>query len=440
MADYQPFRGLRYDPTVAGAMDHLICPPYDVISPSAEAELLARSPHNMVRLELAEIEGPPPAERYSAAAKAFTEWQQQGVLRRDEEAAYYLLRQRFPFGGGLFERYGLLGALRLEELGTGVLPHEHTAPGPKEDRLALMQACEANFSPLMALYRDEGRQVESVRNRAMARPPETDLRTDDGGGVTLWRVSDERDCAVVRNLLATRPVYIADGHHRYETALTYRNQIDKGRDQIDKGGQADPSGAHNYALMCLIDFDDPGLLILPYHRVVHGLSQEQLRQVRRRLSELFVMQPAGIDAGAPGPLEALVAQEGVGRPVLGLVGAGGDGPYLLSLAEPAMPLLAQPQGPEEAVRQIEAWLLQEEVLRPVLGDGFADHVAYMHDGAEALKMVRDGQGQLAFFLKGVPADLFEVVVGAGIRLPRKSTYFWPKLPSGLVINLLSSPL
>ena len=434
MADFLPFRGIRYNPAVAGPLEALVCPPYDVISEAQERELLERSPHNMVRLELAERPEPLPAERYTAAAAHYRQWLSQDLLQRDQEPGFYLLRQRFPHAGGGAERYTLLGALGLEQPGRGVLPHEETAESPKQDRLALMQACAANFSPIMALYQDHSHQVETVRNRTVSRAPEAELEDGAGQQYTLWRITEPGPVRMVREALASQPVYLADGHHRYETALTYQELA---RRSGDSGG---PEQALDFVMAGLIAFDDPSLLVLPYHRVVRGTAPELFTALRERMRELFTVQLAGVDTRTPGPLEALVAQEGASHPAMGLVGPGGEGPYLLTLREPAVAHRHAAQGPASAVRQVEAWLLQETLLRPVLGEGFEDYVTYVHDGQEALEMVASGQGQLAFFLKGIPPALFQQVVGTGIRLPRKSTYFHPKLPSGVVINPLEGKL
>ena len=417
MVDFRPFNGVRYS-TLAGSLADLICPPYDVISPEYEQELLARSPHNMVRLELAEIVGPPPADRYADAASAFASMQAQGVLSQDEAPSYYLLRQRFTVAGVEQVRHGLLGALRLEEPGTGVLPHEDTAAGPKEDRLALMEATNANFSPIMMLYRDANGQVADVIHRVAATQPDGDFLVG-GEGYTLWVISDPADVATIKDDIATQPAFIADGHHRYETAVGFGKT---------HGGNADT------VLTCMIAFDDPGLLIMPYYRVVHGLDDRKLAEMRNLLSTLFIATAA--PQSGPFELDAAVANLARQQVALGVVDQA-NGAVLLTPADDTMPVPDPTLSPAEQARSVEANVLQEMLFKPVMGDAFPDYVAYVHDPVEAMEMVASGAGQIAFFIKGVPADVFEVVVGAGIRLPRKSTYFHPKLPSGLVINPLS---
>ncbi len=426
MVDFRPFRAVRYT-AEAGDLADLICPPYDVIAPDHEQELLARSPHNMVRLELAELTGPPPPSRYADAAGALATMLGDGVLRRDDAAAYYVLRQRFPLGGVVRERLSLLGALRLEELGGGVLPHENTAPGPKEDRLALMRAARANFSPLMMLHRDRDGNVRQAIADAAALPPDAEVELGDES-YALWAISPGAAADRIASTLADEPLYVADGHHRYETALTYRDET-----------PADEDDASRFVLTALITFDDPGLAILPYYRVVHGASEAQLAKLRELLRFYFVARPAGTPPGAASALDAVVATLGQGQTTLGLVEPGAA-PQLLTPANDIIPEPDPEAPPQTQARSVEAFVIQEMLLKPAFGDAFPDHVAYVHDGAEAMRMVEGGEGQMAFFVKGLPPDVFRAVVGAGIRLPRKSTYFHPKLPSGLVINLLEGEL
>ena len=418
MADFRPFRAVRYAES-AGRLDDLICPPYDVIGPEAERRLLARSPRNMVRLELAE----PPSEispsRYEGAATALREMLASGALVRDAEPAYYLLRQRFSIGGAERERRCLLGALRLEEFGAGVLPHEDTAPGPKADRLALMRACRANFSPLMMLYDDPSGAVGRTLDAAEAAPPDAEFAAD-GERFALWAILDASAASAIADALAGEPVYVADGHHRYETALTYRDEA---------GGNAD------FTLTGLIAFDDPGLAIQPYYRVVHSMTAAQAAKMNDLLSLYFVSRPSGTPPGDAGQLDAVVAALGQGQAALGVVERGKP-PRVLTPANDVIPEPDPDAPPETQARSVEAFVLQEMLLRPVFGEAFAERVAYVHGGAEAMAMAEEREGRTAFFMKGVPPDVFRAIVGAGMRLPRKSTYFHPKLPSGAAINLL----
>ncbi len=426
MVDFRPFRAVRYTPA-AGPLDSLICPPYDVISPAMEQELLARSPHNMVRLELAELRGDPSPARYTDAAAGLASMMSDGVLKRDEAPSYFLLRQRFTLGDAPRERFSLLGALRLEEFGDGVLPHEDTAPGPKEDRLALMREARANFSPLMMLYHDPSGAVQQAVSAAADLPPDAEAAVGDET-YALWTIPNSPAAAGIAAALAAQPLYVADGHHRYETSLVYRDETSSA-----------PGDAAQFVLVALINFDDPGLAILPYYRVIHGASPEQLAKLRELLSFYFVSRPAGTPPGGADALDAVVATLGQGQTTLGLVAPETD----VQLLTPANDIIPEPDpeaSPQTQARSVEAFVIQEMLLKPAFGDAYPDYVAYVHDGGEAMRMVEQGEGQLAFFVKGLPSGVFRSVVGAGIRLPRKSTYFYPKLPSGLVVNLLEGAL
>lgn len=415
MVDFRPFNGVRYDES-AGSLANLICPPYDVISPEQENELLRSNRNNMVRLELSELVGEASSDRYSNAGSAYHRMLEEGVLRQDESQSYYLLRQRFTIGGVSYERLGLLGALALEEFGRSVLPHEDTASGPKEDRLALMEASSANFSPIMMLYRDPQAQIQKVTTNTIARPADADFVVD-GQGYSIWTISDPGLVSIVQDALASQPAFIADGHHRYETALVY-NRSHPHADTV---------------LTCLIAFDDPGLLIRPYYRVVHGLNDRELQAIRDLMATLFAPSPA--DVTSADELDRVVAKIGADQVALGVVEPGRPS-VILTPCDNVVPTAKPGASPEEQARAVEANVLQEMLFKPVLGDSFLNYVACVHDPAEAIRMVNDGDGQIAFFIKGVPAPVFEDVVGMGIRLPRKSTYFHPKLPSGLVINPL----
>ena len=430
MADVQPLRGLRYNTARAGSLPQLICPPYDVISPREQRELYARGPYNIVRLEYGAEE-----DRYAQAARAFRSWQQEGVLQRDERPALYFMRQRFNYRGTVYDRYGVTLCVRLEEFGNGaVLPHEATTEGPKRDRLALMETCQANFSPLMALYRDPRGRIAAVIEEVHGSTPQAEFEDEPGCSYTLWVVQDTRLIEAVRNALEDQPLYLADGHHRYETALRYRDT------RRQQEGSDSPNAAYNFVMMTLVSLDDPGLLVLPYHRLVGNLDPPTFTRLRDRATEVFSIERAPIDASKPQALVELVERRGQGAMTVGLLGPDGEGPYLLTLRAPDEVRRYVPSGAGTVLRNVEAWVLQEVILRPVLGDNLEPFTAFSHEAEEAAQSVLERRHQMAFFLRPFPLDLFEAIMGAGLRLPPKSTYFYPKLPTGLVINPLQGEL
>ena len=264
MADVRPFRGLRYAPGIVGDAGQVICPPYDVIDPAQQAALYARSPYNAVRLEFgaAEPGDDESTNVYTRSAEWLRSWQQSGALERAARPTFYLMEEAYEAGGMSRRRRCLLAAVRLEPFdGGAVLPHEFTRPGPKEDRLRLMQACAANFSPLMALYRDPGGVLGLLESQAGARPPDVAAQSE-GIAYRLWALDDASTVRELQGLLAPLPLYMADGHHRYETSLVYRD--------MRRGGQTHSDAGYDYVLMGLIELSDPGLDLLGYHRVVCG--------------------------------------------------------------------------------------------------------------------------------------------------------------------------
>ena len=428
MANVRPFRGVRYSSEAASRLGKLICPPYDVISPWQQEALRAAEPHNAIHLELPEGDAP---AMYENAAATFRDWQSKGVLARDGAPAFYVLRHGFSHRGASFERWGLTAAVQLEEYESRVvLPHEETRAAPKEDRFRLMQASRANFSPIMSLYRDGKGRIREAMRAATEREPDADVRYGDEH-FSIWVVASEHLAEVVNDVLRDASLFIADGHHRYETALRYR---DWARGQ---SGAWDDDDAFNYVMMTLIEFNDPGLLVLPYHRTLGNMDAPTLTTVRDRLLSVFDIQTFPSQPVSAGELEdAVGGTQGV---ALGLLGPDGEGPYLLKLEDERVrdELRRLPGG--DALHESEGWVLHQ-ALAYALDDDLDGHLEYAHDPEEAWAKVVSGERQMAFFLKAFPLDLFRAVVGAGEKLPSKSTYFHPKLPTGMVFNPLEGRL
>ena len=428
LADVQPFRGIRYNSDQNDDLSRLLCPPYDVISPDLQRRLHECSPHNAIRLELG-LDAPDDSDesnRYTRAAALLDEWLDSGVLRHEDRPAFYLLREEFPHRGGRMQRHSLIARVRLEELNAGViLPHEFTSPAPKKDRHALLAATQANLSPIMSVYRDPTGRVAGLLNDVASRLPLANACHEDVG-ITLWGIQDEAETSAVTDALADASVYLADGHHRYETALQFRNEL-------SRSGAA--GGERDFIMMSLLEITMPGLIVLPYHRMVRGLSQEQTDDLWRRVEESFDVEPVdvrGEDAAAA--LEERLEAAGPGRSALGLLSDGGASANLLTLKDAPGP---EPSPLERCV----TWIVGSKLLTPVLRSE-ADAVdrgmlQYTHDSAEVARAVTEGGFQFGLVLPPTPLDLFEEVVLSGERMPIKSTYFSPKLPTGLVINRLT---
>ena len=426
MADLRPFRGLLYNTNVVGDIASVVSPPFDTIPAHLQNDLYRRSPYNVVRLEAGEQSDSDTTEdnRYTRAAAAFSQWQTDGVLVRDPVPAFYLLRHDFTYGGRPRSRLGLIACVQLEEYDRRVvLPHEFTGQRDKDDRLALMDACQANFSPIMVLYRDPDGLIESAFQRAVGQEPAITASGADGQDYALWRIDHRDDIETIRQASSSLPLYIADGHHRYETALRYL--------QLHPAANSDAASC--CVMMVLVEFQDPGLMVLPYHRVLGPLHQTQLDSLWAMLREWgeIVPVPSATDVTK---LQAEVEQAGHEGLVVGLLGPEGDGPYLLKIRERSE---MESWGP---MAQSEPWLLEEQILPPALGDALESCLTYVHDAGEAEALARSDTPHIALFMKAFPLDLFQRIVDTGAKLPRKSTFFYPKLPTGLVINSLQGTL
>ena len=433
MAAFRPFRGFMYNPGVVGDMATVVCPPYDLITPELQESLRNLSRYNVVHLEAGEglDWNAPPPDHYADTAERFDDWVRQGILQRDPEPCFYLVRHVYWFRGQRRSRLGLTGCVGLEEYqARKVFPHEYTEEPAILDRVALMEACNANFSPIMSLYRDSANYLSRELAEAVKGNPVIDIRADGDQDLTMWRISDPAVQERIQRFFTDTGIFLADGHHRYEAALRFRRN-----QSLGSQAREDSSAAQNFVMMTLIEFDDPGLLVLPYHRVVGGLSLAQLGQLKERLNQVFEVEPAApASARAAERLLDQVAEIGDERRALGMVESDGDRNSLLTLRE------GVDQGDWGPLAVSEAWILEEQVLKPVLGESASEHVIYVHDHELALEQVSSGQRQMAFLLKPFPMAQFEGIVSQGQRLPPKSTFFYPKLPTGLVINKLDGAL
>jgi uncharacterized protein (DUF1015 family) len=414
MADVQPLRALHYDLGKAGPLDRLIAPPYDVIDARHRAELAARSPYNVVGIDLPEGDDP-----YANAARLLDAWQDEGVVVRDDEPALWALTQDYSAPGGPRRvRSGFFCRVRLSPYGAGkIRPHERTHPAAKEDRLRLMRATKANLSPIFALSDGDGWAALAP---STAVEPWGEVTDDEGTTHRLWRVGDKDVIESVQRALADSELLIADGHHRYETARTYADEI---------GGEGD----HRYVLMCLVSMSDPGLTIFPTHRLVGGIDDARRQRLEQVLRDSF-------EASEIPPEQLAPAADGNGRlPVYGYVDGGGRALRLqLSSPDVAEHALAD-HG--ETYRRLDTAVLEKLVLERALGMSEDDishqrGLGYARDADEALAAVSSGEYDAAFLLRPTPVEQVRAVAAEGETMPPKSTYFYPKLPSGLLFNPL----
>jgi uncharacterized protein (DUF1015 family) len=417
VADIQPLRTLRYDTSVAGTLGDLVAPPYDVIDDAMRAELAGRSEHNIVELDL--------PESYEGAAETLADWRQAGVLVQEDEPAMWALRQDYTApDGGERTRTGFFARVRVEDYGAGrIRPHERTHPGPREDRLRLTRATRANLSPIFSLFPDSSGGARETLGQVTREEPFAEVTDDEGTRNTLWRVADPDRIAALQGALADAELLIADGHHRYETARVYADEV---------GGEGD----HRYVLMLLVALEDPGLLIFPTHRLLTGLKedsdkQEAIADTARRDFDLEELSD-------PRELEP---PPGNDRVTFGYMDSHFRRPFRLTLKDQSIADDALP-GMPEPYRKLDTAVLEAVFLRGALHMS-EDDISHLHgldyskNLDDAIERVESGEADAGFFMRPTPVEQVREVAETGESMPPKSTYFYPQVPTGLVFNPLT---
>ncbi|MDP9189041.1 MAG: DUF1015 domain-containing protein [Actinomycetota bacterium] len=418
MAGVEPFKALHYDLGKVGSLGDVAAPPYDVIDDATREELASRSPHNVVELDLPRDPGG--GDPYEHAAKLLAEWKAEGALVDDEEPAIWALSQDYTApDGSTMTRRGFLARVRLAEYGEGVRPHERTQPGPKEDRLRLTRATRHNMSPIFSLHPgDAWQHIEP----ALDGEPWGETTDADGTVHRVWRVGDPAVHESIAAELADGELLIADGHHRYETALTYAREV---------GGE----GPHNYVLMALVSLEDPGLTVFATHRLLKGLDSEQQQAIRDAAVAGFDLVEVPEDELVPDPEEPAVS--------FGYMDSHHMKPWRLRLNdEGAAELDEILAGRSEAYRRLDAAALEELFLKRAVGLSADDIAAkkglgYTPNTETAMDWLTNKTYDAAFFLRPTPVEQVREVAAAGETMPPKSTYFFPKLLTGIVFNPLS---
>jgi uncharacterized protein (DUF1015 family) len=455
-----PFRAWRYAPT-AGDPNLLIAPPYDVIGPDLQSRLYARSRHNVVRLDLGMTTPSDNAcdSRYTRAASQLEEWKKAGVLVRDQAPALTFVQEEFTGPDGRARvRHGLLAALRLHDFSEGIVyPHEQTFSGPKADRFELMEATAMSLSPVFLLYDLPGDPIISAWSAgAGIEPPVATVTSDEGNVTKLWPTSDPALLEVVARNLESARFIIADGHHRYETALGYR---DRRREQggaglsarAGEGAGAAPEDAgappaYEYVLAYLSNMADPGLAIYATHRLLAGVDGGRLAALPQTVAGTFAVEPltpaAADAAGVRAAVERYLAEHprgafGVWTPATSAV-------YGLRLLDGALAAAAAPDH-SGAYQQLDVTILQKLIFEPALGipsEGTEteERITYFKDTADAFERLEKGEFQAGFFTNPTGLEQVREVALAGERMPQKATFFYPKLPTGLVFQDLSGSL
>ena len=424
VARVEPLCPVRYDLATVGSLERVIAPPYDVIDDHARSELLARSHHNVVAIDLPRaVDGGDP---YEAAREIYEGWRRDGVLVRDDEPALWALTQDYTGPDGRpYTRHGFFCRVRVEEYGAGrIRPHERTHPGPKEDRLRLTRATRANLSPIFSLFPDpEQRARAALEPFTASEDPLAQARDGDGTLNRLWRVTDAGAIASVQAALAPQELLIADGHHRYETARIYADEV---------GGE----GEHRFVLMYLCSLADSGLTIFPTHRLLSGLDDPRRERLRETIERDFDVTPLA-------SADELEPRAGTAGVAFGYLDAHHGRPLRLTLKSQGVADAAL-AGKPEPYRRLDTAVLEAVVLEGALGMSEDDiahlrGLAYSKDFADARGAVESGRAEAAFFMRPTPVEQVREVAATSESMPPKSTYFYPKVPTGLLFNPLAGP-
>jgi uncharacterized protein (DUF1015 family) len=431
MADIRAFRAFRYDPGRVGALGDVIAPPYDVIDASLQQALYDKSPYNVVRLILNK-ETPADTEhdnRYTRSAAVLRDWQREDVLRQDSARGLYVYHQDFEVEGRKYTRRGFLARVRLEPFGSGrIYPHEETLSGPKADRLKLFHATTMNLSPVFGLYPDSGDKVMSALDAAVGRS--LPLQATDHLGVVskLWPVTEDHAVSTVTGLMGPKPVFIADGHHRYETGLRYLEE------RRAAGEAADGESAPNFILMMLVGMSDPGLIILPTHRLVSGLPGLSAERLQTLLAPHFDVERVG--SGEAGAREAWERIEMDGSQNLLGLGTVADGLWQTARFRAPAEMARLAAAHSEAWRGLAVSVLHVLVLDQLLASQGKAACNYVHLLREVTDAASTRRCDLAVLVPPATMGHVETIAGGLEKMPPKSTYFYPKLLSGLVLNSL----
>ncbi|MBI4429886.1 MAG: DUF1015 domain-containing protein [Ignavibacteriales bacterium] len=424
MPEIRPFRGYTYNQEKV-PIQEVVAPPYDVISEKQQSSLYHRNPYNVVRLILGKEQ-----DRYASAAKHFLEWQDKGILVRDKKPSIYILHQTFEGRVGKeITRRGFVALCRLEEFEKRVvLPHEKTLAKPREDRYRLLQSTHTNFSQVFSLYSDPDKRIEGLQSEILRASPDIDLLFEDVQN-KLWRLSDKRAIQEIQKVLADKQVLIADGHHRYETALEYRNFL-QSKNQKHSGQEL-----YNYVMMFLTNLEDEGLVVLPTHRIVHSLRSFDGAEFMQRVSENFVVR------AFKEPHALLAAMDSSSTRSYGVLVKGDPQFYLLSLKPTLTAADVVSENLPAEVKDLDVTVLHSLILKEMLGISTQAqeqkvNLEYVKSVDECIESVWKGIGQLAFLMNPTQIQEVRKVAKAGFTMPQKSTYFYPKLLSGLVINKL----
>lgn len=435
LADFRPFHALRYD-AARVKMDDVIAPPYDVIAAPEQEALYARSPYNCIRLILNKIldDDTPENNRYTRSRDFFQKWSAENILMREKQACFYLYKQTFhdELDGRTKDRIALMGRLKLEPFDKEiVIPHEKTLDKPKADRRKLLEATQTNFSPIFGLYEDAQKEITPVLAAIQKEKPIYDAKDDRGVRHMLWAVSAPQQVEQIQKGFSSRRIYIADGHHRYQTSLDYA--------QAQRAKNNTPAGIEigsDFVLTALIEFRDPGLLLLPTHRMILDFPGFDKTKALESLRKDFKVEAKSVPE-----LRKIFAKQidfetwTKEKPSFGLI-FGNEG-YLLTLQNEAEAKKRMPAGKAEVWYRLNVAILSHFILGGLWNlpeTSWENTIRYTHDDREAIDAVQSGKVKASFLVQGLPVEILREMGRVKELMPQKSTYFHPKLASGLLFN------
>lgn len=432
MADIRPFQGIHYNPSLVKDLARVICPPYDVITPLMQQELYQKSDFNFVRIEFGrELPSDKDGDnKYTRAAATLAKWLEQGTLQLDDKPRIYIHDHHFNYRDKGYRRRSITCLIKLEDWSKMVIrPHEGTLAKPKGDRLSVLWTLRANTSPILALYEDPDREITPLLETACQPAPR--LRAEDENGEThyLWSLEDNAAIDNIRRCLSSQPLYIADGHHRYESALAYQRER-------CFGAPSEPGQEpYDYVMMTLVEFSDPGLVILPAHRLVRGISRSVRHGLMAGLETFFTVKQIAPDKASVNQALNLLKTGNEDSIRLLAYGLTEDKIILLQLRDDATISRMIPGFNSEYYRKLDVSIIDHIILEELMGltpDTYGPHLSYTHDAEKAVRQVASQEYQFAFLVKPVRPELIKSIADSGDRMPKKSTYFYPKTPAGLV--------
>ncbi|MDD4875602.1 MAG: DUF1015 domain-containing protein [Dehalococcoidales bacterium] len=436
MAEIRPFRGVHYNKQLLSNLSQIICSPYDIISPQLQQELYQRSHYNFIRLEHGREVPQDTAtdNKYTRSASTLEQWLKEGVLEIDETPAIYLHDHYFTYQNMEYKRRGIIACVRLEEWDKMIIrPHEGTLAEPKSDRINLLRELKVNTSPILAMFEDQKQQISSLLAKQGLPEPLISSTDINGEKHYVWAITEPKIVNQICDSLANQPIYIADGHHRYESALAYQ------RERKTRSSATSENEAFNFIMMTLVDFSDPGLLILPPHRLVRGISKSILNELIDKLRTFFDIEEQPLDISTIQQQSNNLLME-TNEIRLFLSGLKKDHVLNLKLRNFTTTSKMMPYFHSELYKKLDVSIIDHIILENLLelrGGKEETRIAFSYDGQDAINKVLDQEYQMVFLLSPIKAEVIKAIADASDKMPRKSTYFYPKLPSGLVIHQLT---